>query len=191
MVDRDALARWPGPPYTCLQASSWDRGSVAPDKPGWFANTNFFGDLGTFWEAPFHAEPRWEGNRQPGFVTVTRTRSLDATSLLPFTPCWTPPHFWTTLTVMPHAGKKPSAASGTEAHLPFEEAMKQLESIVEAMEAGELPLEGLLEQYEAGARLVQVCKVKLAEAELRIQQLEQNSAGEMLLKPVALPATGE
>jgi hypothetical protein len=37
-----------------------------------------FGDLGTFFEAPFHAEPRWEGNRKPGFVTVTRTRSLDA-----------------------------------------------------------------------------------------------------------------
>ena len=92
---------------------------------------------------------------------------------------------------MPHVGKKPSAASGTDAAPPFDEAMKQLESIVEAMEAGELPLEGLLEQYEAGARLVQVCKVKLAEAELRIQQLEQNSAGELLLKPVALPAAGE
>jgi hypothetical protein len=37
-----------------------------------------FGDQGTFFEAPFHAEPRWEGNRKPGFVTVTRTRSLDA-----------------------------------------------------------------------------------------------------------------
>jgi hypothetical protein len=37
-----------------------------------------FGDLGTFFEAPFHAEPRWEGNRHPGFVTVTRSRSLDA-----------------------------------------------------------------------------------------------------------------
>ena len=92
---------------------------------------------------------------------------------------------------MAHAGKKSSAASGTEAHLPFEEAMKQLESIVEAMEAGDLPLEGLLEQYEAGARLVQVCKAKLAEAELRIQQLEQNAAGEVVLKPVALPAAGE
>lgn len=41
-----------------------------------------FGDQGTFFEAPFHAEPRWEGNRKPGFVTVTRTRSLDA---IPFT----------------------------------------------------------------------------------------------------------
>lgn len=40
MVDRDALARWPSPAYTCKQASSWDRGAVAPDKPGWFANVD-------------------------------------------------------------------------------------------------------------------------------------------------------
>jgi hypothetical protein len=38
MTDRDAIARFPDPPYTCRQASSFDRLSVAPDKPGWFAN---------------------------------------------------------------------------------------------------------------------------------------------------------
>ncbi|MBM4088213.1 MAG: DUF2961 domain-containing protein [Planctomycetes bacterium] len=38
MVDRDVLARVPLPAYTCAQASSYDRGSVAPDQPGWFAN---------------------------------------------------------------------------------------------------------------------------------------------------------
>ncbi|RME92435.1 MAG: DUF2961 domain-containing protein, partial [Verrucomicrobia bacterium] len=38
MVDRAALARLPDPPYTCRQASSYDRGTVAPDQPGWFAN---------------------------------------------------------------------------------------------------------------------------------------------------------
>jgi hypothetical protein len=37
-----------------------------------------FGDLGTFFEAPFHAAPRAEGNRAPGHTTSTRTRSLDA-----------------------------------------------------------------------------------------------------------------
>jgi hypothetical protein len=25
MVDRDAAARWPDPPYKCMQASSYDR----------------------------------------------------------------------------------------------------------------------------------------------------------------------
>lgn len=38
MVDRAALARLPDPPYTCRQASSYDRDTVAPDQPGWFAN---------------------------------------------------------------------------------------------------------------------------------------------------------
>jgi hypothetical protein len=40
MIDRDNLARIPAPAYTCRQASSYDRGSVAPDKPGWFANAD-------------------------------------------------------------------------------------------------------------------------------------------------------
>jgi hypothetical protein len=38
MVDRSAVARWPEPAYLCRQASSYDRDSVAPDAPGWFAN---------------------------------------------------------------------------------------------------------------------------------------------------------
>ncbi len=38
MGDRAAIARWPAPEYVCAQASSYDRDSVAPDQPGWFAN---------------------------------------------------------------------------------------------------------------------------------------------------------
>ena len=37
-----------------------------------------YGDRGTFFEGPFQAEPRWEGNRHVGHTTNTRTRSLDA-----------------------------------------------------------------------------------------------------------------
>jgi exodeoxyribonuclease VII small subunit len=66
---------------------------------------------------------------------------------------------------------------------PFEEALKKLEGIVEAMESGELPLETLLARYEEGTKLVKICQDKLAEAELKIQQLEKNAAGEMKLKP--------
>ena len=66
---------------------------------------------------------------------------------------------------------------------PFEEALKKLESIVEAMESEELPLETLLARYEEGTRLAKACQEKLAEAELKIQQLEKNAAGEMKLKP--------
>jgi len=38
MTDRESIARWPHPEYTCLQASSYDRRTVAPDQEGWFAN---------------------------------------------------------------------------------------------------------------------------------------------------------
>ncbi len=68
--------------------------------------------------------------------------------------------------------------------LPFEEALKKLEAIVEAMEGEELPLETLLGKYEQGMRLARICQEKLAEAELKIQQLEKNAAGELKLKPL-------
>ncbi len=38
MVDRSRLARWPDPAYTCRQFSSYDRRSVSPTEPGWYAN---------------------------------------------------------------------------------------------------------------------------------------------------------
>jgi exodeoxyribonuclease VII small subunit len=67
---------------------------------------------------------------------------------------------------------------------PFEDALKKLEGIVEAMESGDLPLEALLAKYEEGTRLVKICQEKLAEAELKIQQLEKTAGGEMKLKLV-------
>ena len=72
--------------------------------------------------------------------------------------------------------------------MPFEEALKKLETIVDAMESGDLPLESLLAKYEEGVKLAKVCQEKLAEAELKVQQLEKTAAGELKLKPVAAEA---
>ena len=43
MTNRDLLAVHPRAhaPHKCLQASSYDRGSTAPDQPGWFANQDW------------------------------------------------------------------------------------------------------------------------------------------------------
>ena len=71
-------------------------------------------------------------------------------------------------------------------NLPFEEALKKLEAIVETMESEDLPLESLLGKYEEGTQLARICQEKLAEAELKIQQLERNAAGEVKLKPLSL-----
>ena len=78
---------------------------------------------------------------------------------------------------------KTARADSSKGHVPFEEALKKLEGIVEAMESEDLPLEALLARYEEGTRLVKICQEKLAEAELKIRQLEKNAAGEMKLKP--------
>ena len=56
------------------------------------------------------------------------------------------------------------------------------------MEADDLALESLLAKYEEGTKLVKICQEKLAEAELKIQQLEKTAAGEMTLKPLDLSA---
>ena len=82
--------------------------------------------------------------------------------------------------------KPAKAGDAARGGLPFEEALKKLEGVVEAMESGDLPLESLLAKYEEGARLVKICQEKLAEAELKIQQLEKNALGEMKLKPLDL-----
>lgn len=70
-------------------------------------------------------------------------------------------------------------------NLPFEVALKKLEAIVEAMESEDLPLETLLGKYEEGTQLARICQEKLADAELKIQQLERNAAGEMKLKALS------
>ncbi|MBK7644605.1 MAG: DUF2961 domain-containing protein [Planctomycetes bacterium] len=38
--DPDALARFPDPPYKALRATSYNRESVAKDRPGWFADSD-------------------------------------------------------------------------------------------------------------------------------------------------------
>src|SRR4051812_32211286 len=40
MTDVQAVISWPKPAYILKQASSYDRRSISPDKPGWFANTD-------------------------------------------------------------------------------------------------------------------------------------------------------
>lgn len=86
---------------------------------------------------------------------------------------------------MPNPPKIAGQNSPVKASVPFEEALEKLEGVVDAMESGELPLENLIAKYEEGMRLTKVCQEKLAEAELKIQQLEKTASGEMKLKPLS------
>ena len=86
---------------------------------------------------------------------------------------------------MPNPPKTVGQNSPAKAGVPFEEALEKLESVVDAMEGGDLPLESLIVKYEEGMRLAKICQEKLAEAELKIQQLEKTASGEMKLKPLS------
>ncbi len=53
----------------------------------------------------------------------------------------------------------------------FEDAYRQLETIVQKLEAGGLPLEESIALYEEGMRLAQLCNKQLDTAELRVTQI--------------------
>ena len=70
-------------------------------------------------------------------------------------------------------------------NLPFEEALKRLEGIVDAMENDDLPLETLLAKYEEGTRLAERCQSRLAEAELQVHKLERKASGEIRVQTLS------
>jgi exodeoxyribonuclease VII small subunit len=61
----------------------------------------------------------------------------------------------------------------------FEEAMKELQGIVQSMENQILSLDDALKAYERGMLLSRVCQQKLDDAQLQVQVLQDN-----LLKPL-------
>lgn len=63
--------------------------------------------------------------------------------------------------------KKPTSP----ADLPFEEALAQLEQIVERIEGGEVGLEAALAEYERGVGLLKRCREVLKNAEQRVEEL--------------------
>jgi len=54
----------------------------------------------------------------------------------------------------------------------FEAALAEIETIVAAMEAGQLPLEQSLTAYKRGAELLQYCQARLLEAQQQVKILE-------------------
>ncbi|PIQ86445.1 MAG: exodeoxyribonuclease VII small subunit [Candidatus Omnitrophica bacterium CG11_big_fil_rev_8_21_14_0_20_45_26] len=57
--------------------------------------------------------------------------------------------------------------------IKFEKAVANLEKIVEELESGELDLDQALKRYEEGVKLSRACTKKLAEAEKKIEILNQ------------------
>lgn len=59
----------------------------------------------------------------------------------------------------------------------FEAALTNLETIVESMESGDVPLDELLAKFEEGNKLLKICESRLKDAELKIEQLKKERDG--------------
>ncbi len=69
---------------------------------------------------------------------------------------------------MPSRKKEPKKLS-------FEEALEELESMVETIESGDLPLEKLIANYEHGAALISHCESVLENARKRLELITLKS----------------
>jgi exodeoxyribonuclease VII small subunit len=62
----------------------------------------------------------------------------------------------------------------------FEASLAELESIVQRLEQGELPLEESLRQFERGVALTRSCQKALRQAEQKIRVLSKGADGELV-----------
>jgi len=71
----------------------------------------------------------------------------------------------------------PKSAKPTPPSPPssFEAALTELETIVAAMEAGQMPLEASLAAYKRGAELLQYCQAALQDAQQQVRILEADT----------------
>ena len=67
--------------------------------------------------------------------------------------------------------------------LKFEEAIGELEEIVEFLEGSEVSLDEALKKYEEGIKLARFLAQKLAQAEKKIEILTRSLSGELKMEP--------
>jgi exodeoxyribonuclease VII small subunit len=65
-----------------------------------------------------------------------------------------------------------STTSAAATPASYEEALGELDRLVIAMEAGQLPLDHLLESYKRGAELLAFCRSRLEAVEQQVKVLE-------------------
>jgi exodeoxyribonuclease VII small subunit len=66
----------------------------------------------------------------------------------------------------------PPAATAVAPPLRYEDALAELERLVQRMEDGQLPLDQLLDNYRRGAELLETCRSRLTAIEAQVKVLE-------------------
>lgn len=69
------------------------------------------------------------------------------------------------------------------AALSFEDALKELETIVEGLERGQIKLDEAIAAYSRGTQLRAHCEKKLAEAKAKIETIVVGPGGAVATKP--------
>ena len=66
----------------------------------------------------------------------------------------------------------------TKKIIDLEKALTDLETIVDELESGELPLEKAMKKFEDGIKLTRSCQAALKEAEQKVEILLKSAGGE-------------
>lgn len=74
--------------------------------------------------------------------------------------------------------------------LSFEAAMERLESVVDKLETGEVPLEEAIALFQEGMELSRVCNQKLTDVEQKIEMLMEKE-GQLVPTPFELEGNQE
>ena len=57
--------------------------------------------------------------------------------------------------------------------LSFEQALSNLEKIIQQMESGDAPLDSLVTHYQNGVKMLKICRSKLDSAGLKINEVKE------------------
>ena len=82
---------------------------------------------------------------------------------------------------------KTNSPEKSAAPASFEDALRELESIVASMENGNLDLDPSLTAYQRGMELFKFCQDKLTAAENKIRIFDQGNLGHLKLDDTDLP----
>lgn len=68
----------------------------------------------------------------------------------------------------------------------LEKSIADLETLVDELESGDLPLEKAMKKFEEGIKLTRQCQAALKDAEQKVEVLVQSAGGEEALEPFDL-----
>ena len=70
---------------------------------------------------------------------------------------------------------KVNMSKNKEENITFEQAIEELENIINRLEEGDVPLDETIKLYEKGSELKDFCEKKLQSAEVKIQKINQKT----------------